>query len=96
MKIIYYPRCSCGWKGTAWSDSKPGSLLAVLDFMKIVKPGTVLDRLQIHLTPTMMELIDEIEANHTGDDHHVKFVLDVPLTDSDVHRIHFNRNGRHS
>lgn len=88
MKVIYYPKCSCGWKGTAWSDSKPQSLMAVLDFFKILKPGTVLDKLKdLHLTPTVMEQLEVIRAVHVGEDHNVKLILDIPLTDEDIVRI---------
>lgn len=96
MKIIYYLKCSCGWKAEPLSDSKPQTLLSILDFIKILRPGTELDRIkQVHLTPTIMGMLQTIRERHVGDEHHVKFILDIPLTDRDVVRLSTGSNGRH-
>lgn len=87
MKILYYLKCSCGWKANTLIDSKPGSLLSILDFIKILRPGTELDRIKLHMTPAIMTMLETIRKGHVGEEHHVKFTLDIPLTDQDVVRL---------
>ncbi len=91
MKVIYYPKCSCGWKGEGWSDKNPQSWLSFVRFFQILRPGTVDNFKGVHITPTMWEYLDILYEEHRGPKHNVQFVANVTLEDSDVGHLHDRR-----
>ena len=84
MKVIYYPRCSCGWRGEGWSDKNPQSWLSFVRVFQILRPGTIDNFKGVHLSPTVREYLDTFKKEHYGPDHNVSIIANVTLTDEDV------------